>query len=83
MERSQQLRREVDVCPLPQGEPAHEIVRLAAEQKFDVILIGKPSESSIEAGTPLDVDYIVEHAPCWVCVVSPKPIPNLADTAGS
>ena len=73
----------IDVCPLPQGEPAQEIVRLAAEQKFDVILIGKPSESSIEAGTPLDVDYIMEHAPCWVCVVSPKPIPNVADTAGS
>ncbi len=32
---------------------------------------------------PLDVDYIVEHAPCWVGVASPKPIPNVADTAGS
>jgi amino acid transporter len=83
VERSEQLRREVDVCPLPQGEPAAEIVRLATEQKFDVILIGKASESSIETAPPLDVEYIVEHAPCWVCVVSPKPIPDLADTAGS
>ena len=83
VDRSQQLRREVNVYPLPQGEPAQEIVRLASEQKFNVILIGKPSESSIEAAPLLNVDYIVEHAPCWVCVVTPKPIPDVADTAGS
>ena len=56
-------------------------MRLASEQKFDVILIGKPSESSLEAGPPLDMDYILEHAPCWVCLVTPKPIPNVADDA--
>jgi amino acid transporter len=82
VDRSLQLRREVDVLPLPEGEPAHEIVRMAFEQKFDVIVIGKASESSIEARPPLDVDYVVDHAPCWVCVVSPKPIPNVADTVG-
>jgi amino acid transporter len=83
VERSQQLRREIDVCPLPEGDPAQEIVRLASEQKFDVVLIGKASESSIEAVPPLDTDYILEHAPCWVCLVMPKPIPNVADVAGS
>jgi nucleotide-binding universal stress UspA family protein len=83
VERSQQLKREIDVCPLPDGEPSHEIVRLAAEQKYDLIVIGKPSESSLEAEPPLDVDYILEHAPCWVCVVTPTPIPNLADSPGS
>jgi hypothetical protein len=31
---------------------------------------------------PLDVDYIVEHAPCGIRPASPKPIPNAADTAG-
>ncbi len=79
VDRSEQLRRDINVCPLPAGDPAQQIVRLAAEQKFDVILIGKASQSSLEAGPPLDVDYVVEHAPCWVCLVTPKPIPNVAE----
>jgi nucleotide-binding universal stress UspA family protein len=79
IERAGQLRREVVVAELPLGPPAEEIVRLAAEQDCDVLIIGLPSESSPQEGPPLDTDYIVRHAACWVCLVAWPTIPQDAE----
>ena len=80
IERARQLRREVAVAELPLGAAAEEaLVRLAAEQDCDVLIIGLPSQSSPQEGAPLDTDYIVRHASCWVCLVSWPTIPQDAE----
>lgn len=79
IDRAVQLRRELDIQWLPEGEPAQAIVELALRQDFDVVIIGKPSESSTTEGPSLDVEYILDHAPCWVCLVTPTPIPQEVD----
>ncbi len=79
IERAKQLRREVAVAELPLGAAAEELVRLAAEQDCDVLIIGLPSQSSPQEGAPLDTDYIVRHASCWVCLVSWPLIPQDAE----
>ena len=61
------------------GAAAEELVRLAAEQDCDVLIIGLPSQSSPQEGAPLDTDYIVRHASCWVCLVSWPLIPQDAE----
>ncbi len=79
IERAGQLRREVAVVELPAGDVAEQLVRLAEEQDCDVVIIGLPSESSPQQGTPLDTDAIVRHASCWVCLVSWPMIPREAE----
>ena len=76
VERAQQLRRELDILTLPKGDLAQAIVQLAKEGQYDVIIIARPSESSTYAGPPLDAEYVVRHAPCWVCLVTPTAIPQ-------
>ena len=76
VERAEQLRRELDIQTLPKGDPAQAIVQLAKEGQYDVILIGRPSESSPYETLPFNVDYVVRHAPCWVCLVTPTAIPQ-------
>ena len=86
LERAEQLRRELDIQALPTAgtaakrwSPAEAIVELARQGEYDVVIIGKPSESSPQEGPPLDVEYILDHAPCWVCLVAPTPIPQEVD----
>ena len=82
VERATQLRRELDILKLPAGDPAQGIVELAEQRQFDVVLIGKPSESSPNHEPLLDADYVLDHAPCWVCLITPTPIPQEIDDAG-
>ena len=76
MKRAEQLHREVDLHGLPEGESAHGIVQLAQRDEYDVILIGKSSPSSPSESPPLDVDYVIRHAPCWVCLIAPTALPR-------
>jgi hypothetical protein len=70
VERARQLKRELDIQVLPEGDAAQGIVRLAEREEYDVVIIGRTSESP-----PFDVNYVARHAPCWVCVVTPTAIP--------
>jgi nucleotide-binding universal stress UspA family protein len=76
VERAEQLRRELDILTLPKGDLAQAIVQLAKEGEYDVIIIARPSESSTYEGPALDAEYVVHHAPCWVCLVVPTAIPQ-------
>jgi amino acid transporter len=76
MKRAEQLRREVDLQGLPAGDAARGIVQLAERDEYDAILIGMASPSSPSRLPPLDVDYVIRHAPCWVCVITPTAIPR-------
>ena len=79
VERALQLKRELDIQVLPQGDTAQEIVRLAEREEYDVIIIGRASESSPSEAPSFDVEYVVRHAPCWVCLVTPTAIPAEVD----
>ncbi|MBI3836983.1 MAG: amino acid permease [Planctomycetia bacterium] len=72
--RAKQLRRQVDLCDLGDSEPAASLLRVAREDHCDLILIGVPSES--EGPPSLDVNTIVRHAPCRVCVIAQPEIPQ-------
>ena len=79
VERARQLRREVAVVELPPGVIAEQLVRLAEEQGCEVVIVGLPSESSPQQGLPIDTDYLVRHASCWVCLVTSPMIPQDAE----
>jgi amino acid transporter/nucleotide-binding universal stress UspA family protein len=81
VDRALQLKREIEFQTLPQGDPAQEILKLARSEEFNLVILGSPSKSSYEE-VSLNPDYIVEHAPCWVCVVTPTPIPRGVDDGG-
>ena len=70
------MRREMDVQVLPEGDLAQGIVQVAERGGYDLVIIGQVS--AYEA-PPFDVDYVVRHAPCWVCLVTPTAIPREVD----
>jgi hypothetical protein len=78
VDRALQLRREIDLQTLPEGDPAEGIINLARCEKYDVVILGAPSRFS-SATASLNLDYLVKHAPCWVCVVTPTAIPRDVD----
>ncbi len=80
IDRAAQLRRELDIQWLPgSGTPTQGVIELARKQQYDVVIVGRASESSPSQGPSLDVEYLLEHAPCWVCLVIPTPIPQEVD----
>lgn len=72
VKRAEQLRRELDVQALPDGDIAKGIVQVAERGGYDLVIIG---QTSAYETPPFDVGYVVRHAPCWVCLVTPSAIP--------
>jgi amino acid transporter/nucleotide-binding universal stress UspA family protein len=74
LERAEQLGRTLEVKRLGPAEPAGELVRLAREGKYDLIIVSAtPAE---DHQPPLDVRYLMRHAPCQVFLASPPAIPQ-------
>lgn len=85
-ERMQNFVRESGgraVTHIAQGRPYEEIVRLAMESDFDLIIIGTSIHASLFGGTPVlgpDIERVVRNAPCPVLsvpsgrVVTPQPM---------
>jgi amino acid transporter len=69
---AKQLRRELSVKTLPEGKVAQGILQLAKQEHYGVIILGCDPEASPKEPSYIDVAYVVSHAPCWVCVVSPS-----------
>lgn len=86
-ERMAQLSRDDGARAVPhivEGRPYEEIVRLAAEQDADVIVIGTSVHASLFGGTPVlgsEIERVVRNAPCPViCVPAARvvtPLPAL------
>ena len=76
MERAEQLHRPVEVLALPAGDPARAIVQLAGKERFNLVILGVAAESDPSEPSPVDVDYVLDHAPCWVCLVTSTVIPQ-------
>jgi nucleotide-binding universal stress UspA family protein len=72
------------IAHIAEGRPYEEIVRLAAEQDSDLVVIGTNVHASLFGGTPVlgsEIERVVRNAPCPVlCVPAAKvltPLPAL------
>jgi nucleotide-binding universal stress UspA family protein len=72
------------IAHIAEGRPYAEIVRLAAEQEADLVVIGTNVHASLFGGTPVlgaEIERVVRNAPCPVlCVPGGKvvtPLPAL------
>ena len=76
-ERAKQLGRELEVETL-KGEPGPDIVRLAQEGRYDLIILPLPPELPAGQTHPIDdrTNYILRHAHCRVFLASPPAIPQ-------
>jgi amino acid transporter/nucleotide-binding universal stress UspA family protein len=79
LERARQVKRDLQVQSLPAGKPEAELLRFAQSQACDMIIVGVPSEASPDVVCPLDTNHLVRHAPCRVCLVTARAIPEEAD----
>jgi nucleotide-binding universal stress UspA family protein len=66
IERAEKIGREMTVHEI-HGEPGPEIVKLAMEQDYDLIVI---DGSRGEEGHPDWAEYVREHSACPVCLLS-------------
>jgi nucleotide-binding universal stress UspA family protein len=85
-ERMQNFAREhggSTITHITEGRPYEEIVRLAMEADFDLIVIGTSAHASLFGGAPVlgpDIERVVRNAPCPVLsvpsgrVVTPQPV---------
>ncbi len=76
VKRTEQLKRELDIQVLPQGDVAQGIVHVAERGGYDLVIIG---QTSAYEPPPFDVDFVLHNAPCWVCLVTPTAIPREVD----
>jgi amino acid transporter/nucleotide-binding universal stress UspA family protein len=75
LERAHQLGRPVEVHPLLDGDAGGEIVRLAREGKYDLLIVGLTPGTAAEHTPFLDVQQVLRNAPCQVFLASPPAIP--------
>jgi len=77
LQRAEQLHRHVETVTL-KGNIGQEVVRMAREQKQDLIIVPLPTdEKTIETLWGDDtINYIVRHAPCRVFIAAPPAVPE-------
>lgn len=76
-ERARKLGREVTVLDLP-DQSGTDIVRMAREQQFDLIIVPIPAEPLTGTTSRLDAraQYLLEHAHCRVFLAASAVIPQ-------
>jgi amino acid transporter/nucleotide-binding universal stress UspA family protein len=75
LERARQLGRPVEVRTLHDSDAAAEILRLAREGKYDLLILGLTGTSTGQEKPLLDVQQVLRNAPCHVFLASPPAIP--------
>jgi amino acid transporter/nucleotide-binding universal stress UspA family protein len=76
LQRAEQLKREVDVCPLPAGDPNQQIAVLTKQLDCDLLILGEIEESISDVPPVLDCKAVVRNSPCPVCLVTLPAIPH-------
>ncbi len=76
LQRAEQLKREVEVCSLPEGDPNQQIVALVKQLECDLLIMGEIEESITNLPPVLDCNTIVRNSPCPVCLVTLPAIPH-------
>jgi nucleotide-binding universal stress UspA family protein len=76
-DQARQLGREIQVQAVP-GDVGPEIVRLAREGHYDLIILATPPELPPGQALPEGSwgNFILRHAPCHVFLVSPPVVPQ-------
>jgi amino acid transporter len=76
-ERARHLGRELEeVAPAADADLGAELVRLAREGKYDLLILAAVSEPTSGMKHHLDINYVVRHAHCRVFLASPPAIPQ-------
>ncbi len=76
LEQAGHLGRLVELHSLKDGSLEAEIVRLAREGKYDLVVVNVSKEPLPGQTKPLDVSYLLGHTPCRVFLSAPPPIPQ-------
>ncbi|MGD0656140.1 MAG: amino acid permease [Thermoguttaceae bacterium] len=76
MQRAEQLKREVEICPLPEGDPNQQIAVLVKQLDCDLLILGEIEESISDVPPVLDCKAVVRNSPCPVCLVTLPAIPH-------
>jgi amino acid transporter/nucleotide-binding universal stress UspA family protein len=76
-EQSEQLRRQISILRI-KGEPGWELVKLARDDGFDLIVLGLDSEGPVaqRLKLPAWADYVVQNAHCRVFLASAPNVPT-------
>lgn len=74
LETSKQLEREIGLGEITEDRGA-DIVRLATEQQFDLILLRLPAQDA-QLPLPAWIEHVLRHAPCRVFLASNPPVPQ-------
>jgi amino acid transporter/nucleotide-binding universal stress UspA family protein len=72
LERAEQLGRHVEVQQLTNGNLSNELIRLARDGKYDLLIV---NENTAGHASALDVQFLIRHAPCQVFLAVPPAIP--------
>jgi nucleotide-binding universal stress UspA family protein len=76
LQRAKKLNREVEVYPLPEGDPNEQIVELARRLECGLVVIGQLEESDQPGRQGLDFERVAKNSPCSVCLVAAPSIPQ-------
>ncbi len=80
MSRARQLKRELEVCQLPEGDLVEQIALLARRRRCDLLILGPADQSRARTAAGIDFRAVSRAAPCPVCVVILPGVP--AEVAG-
>jgi hypothetical protein len=76
LERARQLGRPLDLHKLRDGEAGVEIVRLAREGRYDLLIAGGVPNGVTQEKPPFDLNYVLRNAPCQIFLAAPPAIPQ-------
>ena len=79
-EKARKLGREVGLLD-PKGEWGPELVRVARENSYDLIVVALAQQEtgSIDSSLTPWLSYLIQQAPCKICCVVPSVIPKQVD----
>jgi len=74
--RAEKLKREVEVCPLPAGDPTDQLATLAGIIGCGLLVLGVAEEPSPDRQATIDPKALAKKSPCPVCWVVTPEIPQ-------
>ena len=79
LKRAEQLRREVEVCQLPAGDPTDQLAALARQLGCGLLILRRSDGAGEAAPSAIDFQAIAKKCPCPVCFVEAPSIPDEVD----
>ena len=79
LKRAEQLRREVEVCELPAGDPTDQLASLTRKLAVGLLIVGVIDDPTQGGRGALDYKNIAKKCPCPICFVESPAIPDEVD----